>query len=296
MTTVLGLDIGGTHSRARLVRDGHTLAEATAGSASLTAAGAEPAAAALRDLLTRLDLDRHGLLDAVCAGSAGSGSQEANEFLQWRLAPLTRNGLVIIVNDARLALPAAGLDEGIAVISGTGSMCLGVWSGREAHAGGLGYLLGDEGSGYWVVRCAIRELASRRDREVALAALGECLLTATGAADLADLIQRFYDRHNPDGWAAHARVVLDCADPAAAQIRDAAARELTNFVSTVARTLSGPPDLPVALAGGLVAGHAALAQAVRTRLVHALPSAPVTVVTDPPVAGAVRLALTAAEG
>ena len=39
MTTVLGLDIGGTRTRARLVRDGAVLAEAEGGSASLTAAG-----------------------------------------------------------------------------------------------------------------------------------------------------------------------------------------------------------------------------------------------------------------
>src|SRR5206468_3881435 len=82
-----GLDIGGTHSRARLARDGETLAEAKAGSASLTAAGATSATAALQELLADLDLSSLGPLDAICAGSAGSGSPEAVKFLHSHLAP-----------------------------------------------------------------------------------------------------------------------------------------------------------------------------------------------------------------
>ena len=218
MSLVLGLDIGGTHSRARLACDGETLAEAKAGSASLTAAGADAAAEALEQLIADLDLSSHGPLDAVCAGSAGSGSPEAVDFLRRHLAPLTRTGTVLVVNDARLVLPAAGLEDGIAVISGTGSMCIGVLNGREARAGGLGYVLGDEGSGFWVVREAIRTLAGRSDREEPLGQLGDDLLAAAGAADLPDLIQRFYDNSNPDGWARHAGVVLGSADPAAQEI------------------------------------------------------------------------------
>ena len=290
MSLVLGLDIGGTHSRARLACDGETLAEAKAGSASLTAAGADAAAEALEQLIADLDLSSHGPLDAVCAGSAGSGSPEAVDFLRRHLAPLTRTGTVLVVNDARLVLPAADLEDGIAVISGTGSMCIGVLNGREARAGGLGYVLGDEGSGFWVVREAIRTLAGRSDREEPLGQLGNDLLAAAGAADLPDLIQRFYDNSNPDGWAHHAGVVLGSADPAAQEILLSAGRELAAFAMTVAETLGAPPDLPVVLAGGLGTGHPPLAEALRTAVVSTRPQASVRVLTEPPVLGAVRLA------
>ena len=54
-------------------------------------------------------------------------------------------------------LAAAGLDEGIALIAGTGSVAWGRdRTGRSARAGGWGYLLGDEGSGYAVVRETVR--------------------------------------------------------------------------------------------------------------------------------------------
>ncbi|HEY0718361.1 MAG TPA: hypothetical protein VGD68_12155, partial [Streptosporangiaceae bacterium] len=113
-TRLLGLDIGGTSSRARVVVDGTVVAEVRAASASLTAAGSDSAAAALRELLAQLPDGEP--FDAVCAGSAGSNVPGAREFLAERLAPLTRTGTVLVVNDAMLVLPAAGLDEGVAVI------------------------------------------------------------------------------------------------------------------------------------------------------------------------------------
>lgn len=290
MSVVVGLDIGGTHSRARLARNGDTVADADAGSASLTAVGPQRAKTALADLVARLGLAEQQPLDAICVGSAGSGSAEARDFLMKSLAPLTRSGTVLVVNDARLALPAAGLDEGIALIGGTGSTALGVAADREVQVGGWGYLLGDEGSGYWTVRAAVRELADREDRGADLGELGRRLLHASGAHDVPDLVQRFYDHPNPDGWGRHVREVLDSEDPAAELILTKAADELATLVGTAARRLNGPADLAVVLAGGLLTGYAPLAQAVHERVHAALPAADVSMLTEPPVAGAVRLA------
>ncbi len=290
MSVVVGLDIGGTHSRARLARDGQTVAEAEVGSASLTAAGAQRATTALAELATRLGLAELGPVDAICAGSAGSGSAEARDFLTRSLAPLTRSGTVVVVNDARLILPAAGLDEGIALIGGTGSIAVGVASGRVVRAGGWGYLLGDEGSGYWTVRAAVRELADRQDRGAELGELGRGLLASTGAHDVPDLLQRFYDRPDPDGWASHAGDVLDSRDPAAGVILAQAADELATLAQVAAARLYDATNLPVVLAGGLLTGYAPLAKAVRGRLHTVLATSPVSTLTEAPVAGAVRLA------
>ncbi|MGI9156895.1 MAG: BadF/BadG/BcrA/BcrD ATPase family protein [Marmoricola sp.] len=294
MTVVVGVDIGGTHSRARLARDGHTVAEADVGSASLTAVGAQRATTALSELTARLGLAELGPVDAICIGSAGSGSTDAHDFLTRSLAPMTRSGTVLVVNDARLILPAAGLDEGIALIGGTGSTAVGVASDRVVRAGGWGYLLGDEGSGYWTVRAAVRELADRQDRGAELGELGRGLLTATGAHDVPDLVQRFYDHPDPDGWARHAGEVLDSGDPAAEVILARTAGELATLVDIAAARLHGAANLPVVLAGGLLTGYAPLALAVRERIQAALPAAQVSTLTEPPVAGAVRLAAAAA--
>ena len=207
MTLVLGMDIGGTQARARLATaDGTIVAEAEAASASLTAAGRARAGRALDELLAALGLhgpaDASGLretwdaacppghqsletLDAICVGTAGSGSPASVEWFEHRLASLTTTKTIIVVNDSRLALPAAGLDEGIAVVSGTGSTAVGVVSGREERAGGWGYLLGDEGSGYWIAREGIRRILDRHDAHDDPGPLGAALLddSVTGAAD-----------------------------------------------------------------------------------------------------------------
>jgi N-acetylglucosamine kinase-like BadF-type ATPase len=293
VSRLLGLDIGGTRSRARICVDGQVVAEAEAASASLTAAGADRAAAALADLLSQLPLDPDQPFDAACAGSAGSSVPGAREFLHDRLAPLTRSGTVVIVNDAMLVLPAAGLDTGVGVICGTGSIAVGKWRERQARAGGFGYLLGDEGSGYWIARAAVRALLDRRDRGVPLGDLGDRLLAAAGA-DSIDALQRlFYDQPHPRRWARYAPLVLDSADPAAALITAEAAQALAALAALAARRLEAPGDLPVVLAGGLM-GHTGLRTAVSKAIGEALPGSEVRALTEPPVAGAVRLAGAAA--
>ncbi len=303
MTSIrlLGLDIGGTSSRARVVVDGAVVAEAQAASASLTAAGPDAAAAALAELLAQLPVGEP--FDAVCAGSAGSNVPGAREFLIDRLAPLTRGGQVMVVNDAMLVLPAAGLDQGVAVICGTGSIAVGRWQGREARSGGFGYLLGDEGSGYWITRAAVRVLLDRRDRGAPLGPLGEVLLTAAGASHLDELQRMFYDFPHPRRWARHAPLVLDADDPAARSIAADAAQALAGLAASAARRLGGadggadggaqPVTLPVVLGGGLM-GHPQLREAAVSAVRAALTGSAVRALTGPPVAGAVRLAEVAA--
>jgi glucosamine kinase len=298
---LLGLDIGGTSSRARVVVDGAVVAEAQAASASLTAAGSDAAAAALAELLAQLPPGDP--FDVVCAGSAGSDVPGAQEFLIDRLAPLTRSGQVMVVNDAMLVLPAAGLEEGVAVICGTGSIAVGRWQGREARSGGFGYLLGDEGSGYWITRAAVRVLLDRRDRGVPPGPLGEVLLTAAGASHLDELHRMFYDFPHPRRWARHAPLVLDADDPAARSIAVGAAQALAGLAASVTRRLGGPDGgadggaqpvaLPVVLGGGLM-GHPQLREAAVIAVRAALPGRAVRALTGPPVAGAVRLAAAAA--
>lgn len=292
MSRVLGLDIGGTSTRARLVADGVVVSDATAASASLTAAGPERAAAVLGGLLSGLPgLDRP--LDAVCAGAAGSRTaRQTADFLRARLAPVTRSGDVVVVDDASLVLPAAGLAEGIAVICGTGSIATGTWQGREAWAGGWGYLLGDEGSGYWIVRAAVRAVLGRRQSGLPPGDLGACLLAAAGAPDLDALRAEFYRQPRPAGWARHAPAVLDCPDPGVAELVRQAAGELAGLAAQVAGQLEAA-GAPVVLAGGLLANDRLRAATVEA-IGAVLPASPVQLLREPPVAGAVRLAEAAA--
>jgi glucosamine kinase len=295
VSRLLGIDIGGSSTRARLVIDAEIAAEATAGSASLTAVGPDRAASALADLLGQLP-DLTGSLDAVCAGAAGVRTAGGTrEFLRARLAPLTVSDCVVVVDDASLILPAAGLTEGIAVICGTGSFAVGSCRGQSARAGGWGYLLGDEGSGYWIVRSAIRTLLARRADGQPAGPLGACLLGAAGAADLDELRRDFYRHPEPRRWARHAPAVLDCDDPEAGRLTQAAAQSLAEIAASVAGRLTGAEGLPVVVAGGLMA-HQALLAASTAHIDAVLPGSRVECLSDAPVAGAVRLAAAAVAG
>jgi glucosamine kinase len=291
VSTVLGLDIGGTRSRAQFCVDGEVVADAAAASASLIAAGAASAQAALADLLAQLPLPRR--LDAICVGSAGASAPGARQFLTEHLAPLTRSGTVVIVKDAVLVLPAAGLDAGVALICGTGSVAVGCYQGRQVQSGGWGYLLGDEGSGYWVVRAALRVLLDRRDCGHPLGDLGDRLLEATGMDQVGALHERFYRQAQPRHWAGYAPLVLGSADPAATRITADAAHALAGLAVSVAERLAAPAGLPVVLAGGLF-GQAILESAVRALIGQARPDSDIRTLTRPPVTGAVRLAQSAA--
>jgi glucosamine kinase len=292
MIMVLGIDIGGTGSRARLCADGEIVAESEAGSASIPAVGQARAEAALEELFAGLPLNGITRLDAICAGTAGLSVPGAAEFLYAKLSPLC--AAVEIVNDAMLLLPAAGLDDGVAVICGTGSAAVGAYRGRTAQVGGWGYLLGDEGSGYWVVREALRVLLSRRDRGQPQGDLGARLLTATGASDLAELQRSYYQQpHLPRQWARHATQVTDSTDPAAEDIVARAAAAVAALAVTTVERLAGPAALPVVLGGGL-SGSTVFADAVRHAVLAVLPGTEFHVLAGQPVAGAVRLASRAA--
>jgi N-acetylglucosamine kinase-like BadF-type ATPase len=278
VSLVLGLDIGGSRTRARLSEGGRVVADASAGSASLSAAGAERASAVLTDVIEALG---RPAVAAAVAGAAGCDTDGGRERMLALLRPLLPGACVDVVHDTRLVLAAAGLDAGIVLIAGTGSIAWGRrGDGAEARAGGWGHLLGDEGSGYWVAREAARRVLSAHDRGDPPSELTRALLSATGVADALDLTAVLHAGRDPERWAALSSAAL-AADPT---LVEATASALSALVATVADRLSLAG--PVVLAGGMLLGEARLEAALR----RGLSDREVVRATPDPVAGAVRLA------
>jgi N-acetylglucosamine kinase-like BadF-type ATPase len=224
--------------------------------------------------------------DSCCAGSAGAEVPAGRLRLESLLKKLLPGSRISVVHDARLVLSAAQADEGIALISGTGSVAYGRTSGgREARVGGWGWLIGDGGSGAWFAREAAREVMQRADSGRPLGELGSRLLASCRAGDTVELLGKLNGLHESMEWAALADVVFEAADlDAGAQnlvLRGASALgDLARSVRTSLRI-----DGPVVLAGGLLLNQPKLECAVREEL------GPLCVrLVEPPVAGAVRLA------
>lgn len=275
MRLVIGFDVGGTRSRARLASEAEVVAEAEAGSANPAAVGEAAAESVLGDLVARLAGGRP--VEAAVAGVAGADSPAALAEVAARLGRLLPGARTAAVHDTRLVLAAAGLPSGIALVAGTGSVAYArTPAGCEFRAGGWGHRLGDEGSGYWVTREAIRRLLAAGDA-------GEPapdLAAALGGRAPLELVHDFHASPDPGRWAALAPELLAVQPDLVGE----AAEALTALVGRVRRRsgLEGP----IVLSGGLLLGVPALATAVTRRL-----GGDVRRLQEPPVAGAVRLAL-----
>jgi N-acetylglucosamine kinase-like BadF-type ATPase len=275
--TVIGVDIGGSKTHGIRAVDGAPVAEAGRQLAALFA-----------------QLDPRGV-EAVCAGAAGADGTGSIAAITGLIADLVPGAQVSVVHDARLVLAAEGLDDGVSLIAGTGSVAWGRrGDGTEARAGGWGHLLGDEGSGYRVAIDAVRHALDRMDAGEPADPLTDALLASCDLVDRTELIDFVYVRQDRRYWAERAAVVAELAaqgDPAAAGIVDAAADAL----AALATRVLGRLDLagPVVLGGGFAVHQPMLQQAVRERL----PGTDVRVLTHAPAVGAVRLAaaLTRAE-
>ena len=99
----------------------------------------------------------------MCLGVAGVDREDDDQIVRGIMRRLGFRTHALVVNDALVALVAGvGDDPGVVLIAGTGSIAYGVnQDGFAARAGGWGYVLGDEGSGYWIGRQALPPSCAR---------------------------------------------------------------------------------------------------------------------------------------
>src|SRR6185437_6705267 len=148
MATLMGMDGGGTRTRVVAQRmGGPLLGPFVVGGSSLSRRSRNEVEAELRAGLALAQVPAEEVA-AVCGGfaSAGARSAEYDEILH-ALLPRAR---VQVLTDAELAWRGAfGGEDGIVVISGTGSIAWGRYQRHQARAGGLGPGR-DRGSGDWL--------------------------------------------------------------------------------------------------------------------------------------------------
>jgi N-acetylglucosamine kinase-like BadF-type ATPase len=181
----LGIDAGGTKTVALAGDERRVLGRGSAGPANPSLVGTEAALAALtqaaRTALAEAASPQAGV---AMAWIGGAGAWPATGELRTRAAQAVGASRVEFSHDGRLLLAAAGVEEGIALVAGTGSSAYGrVRTGAEVTVGGWGHLLGDEGSGYDIARAAMRAATRAIDGRGPETALVPALLRMTGAAD-----------------------------------------------------------------------------------------------------------------
>lgn len=256
---------------------------------------------------------------AICMGVAGAGrTEEQNQLEQWCLArEIARRAQV--TGDALPVLAAAYADRplseisrmyGIALICGTGSMawgCLPASDGQaningfavqEARAGGWGYLLGDEGSGYWIAMQGLRAACRSVDGRGPATGLLPALLNRLNLTGPDQLINALYgEQFDRRRIASLAEVVVAlaeetgrAADSQALEIIDRAATELCQLVLAVDGQLGfGARPITLAATGGVLLGSPVLRQRLQQKLQQHQRAVNIVLV-EHPVRGAVFLA------
>ena len=141
------------------------LGEGRGGGANLQAHGELEVEKVLHAVIEEAIGDRAILPAAVCLGVAGVDRQDDDRVVRAIMRRLGFRSQSLVVNDALVALVAGVGDEpGVVLIAGTGSIAYGVnEDGYAARAGGWGYVLGDEGSGYWIGRQALIAVVREAD-------------------------------------------------------------------------------------------------------------------------------------
>jgi N-acetylglucosamine kinase-like BadF-type ATPase len=310
---VIGIDAGGTKTVCQLANETGAILQETRGpGANLQAVGELEVEKVLHDVMERAIRaagaaapggDRRISPAAICLGIAGVDREDDAAVVGDIMRRIAHQTRVLIVNDALVALEAGVPGEpGVVIIAGTGSIAYGRNArGEAARAGGWGYILGDEGSGYWIGRTALRAVLREADRRGEPTSLTGRLLGHFNASKPQDLIHEVYYRGLRStaiaALASHVQQAYEEGDTVAAGILDGAARELTSSAESVARRLGLLDEAcTYLLAGGVFKGVPWLVGEMTRRLTAIAPKARVARLDIEPAIGAVRLALAEARG
>ncbi|TAM67571.1 MAG: hypothetical protein EPN48_13090 [Microbacteriaceae bacterium] len=288
---IVGIDLGGTKT--------HVIAEDN-GSIVLDVAVPTPewqTGALLEDesnphrLLTFVGALIGSSASVIAIGARDLDSEQQVQSFSTRVQA-EHDGEILVVNDVELLAPAAGLDDAIAVIVGTGSKIVGHDAGGDViSAGGHGFLIDDEGSAPWIAREAMRAVLDADDRGEQPDMLAQMLMQYFGVEGVVEAGHAFASMVGLNSWARLCPLVFQAADRgsqlAASVVTDAAAA-LAQDVALVHRR--GAVGTNVLCAGGVITHQPRLYQELVRSIEGVGIGLTVRLLTVPPVMGALALA------
>ena len=241
----LGVD-GGQSSTTALVADeqGEILGRGAAGPCNHTSG--DEAETKLRLVVTECvnlacrsaGIQQPFTFEAACFGMSG-GPADKKAILESAIAARKW----FITDDGLIALSGALSGEpGVITIAGTGSIAMGRGpSGEIRRAGGWGYVFGDEGGAFDIVRQALRACLRAEEGWGEGTNLSGMFLSQMGCADMNAALHLFYTAGWPRSRVAKlAPAVDECAqlgDSVAKRVLENAAQSLALFAQSVSRQL-----------------------------------------------------------
>lgn len=256
--TVVGLDCGASHSSMIIWRDEKKVLE------NHTLFGANPDLMKSKDLKEYFLLEFEKLLDFKNAywvvGMAGlDDSKEISETENWFReileVSLPYSGLTVMSDIEMVLWSGSKTGEGIGLIAGTGSNCLGRdLVGNIKKVGGISHLLSDEGSGFSLGSKALHLITKMSDGRADKTILLDEVLKLYGVNNPVDLKNYLLNQGNQKAEIARsAPLILAAADRGEEEAERVVMEELSELVQMVIVVNKYFPEylLPVFLAGSL---------------------------------------------
>ena len=279
----LGVDGGGTRTRAVLLTgSGGVIGLGEADSSNFNNMGEVVAADNLRLASLAAFTDAGIPFSPVQAAFLGlaavrSGADMARMTAAAESRGIAPVGRIQVKNDLHNAL-AGGLDgeAGLALISGTGSSCLGRDpKGNYFNCGGWAWFMDDGGSGFGLSHDALRTAVRMVDGRETPSPLLPAVLDFYEVSHPDFLLERLYNRKwTPAEIASFAPTIMKLAadgDPAAMGVLRRGAVALAEIVSTTAANLEFPEPPRVVLLGGCVRSGAPYQPMVESEILNSCP-------------------------
>ncbi|MFC1726304.1 BadF/BadG/BcrA/BcrD ATPase family protein [candidate division KSB1 bacterium] len=231
-------------------------------------------------------------IEYLILGSSGVYREEEINYISTELSKNYRN--VNVFSDVEMGFYAAfPLGCGILLSVGTGSICFGIdKKGRKYRAGGLGYLLGDEGSGFYIGKMGIKAALESFDRGEKGSILHKELLDFFNVNSFEEVVPLIYkSKKHTKLVSGFAPVIINAAskgDAKCSKIINTSIDELVKLIQTV-RSMGefDDPEINVKITGGVVKHNSYFFN----KLLEKLSGLKVELVRKPNVAGGINYIL-----
>jgi N-acetylglucosamine kinase-like BadF-type ATPase len=292
----LGIDGGGSKTCCLVGDETSVLGRGAAAGSNVVRVGEDTARRALHEAIHQACESAKvnpSQIRRACVGLAGAARPEVRNAVHRIIAQIIP-GDIEITGDMEIALEAAfGDDSGVIVIAGTGSIAYGRNSqGQTARAGGWGFAISDEGSGYWIGRTAVAT-AVREGEQSQDTCLLKAIAKLWGITTHQQVVMTANSTPAPD-FAALFPVVLKAAEKQNKQAREVltqAAKELVTLAEDVLnRVFPDTASVPVAMSGGVFAHSSQVREVFYNRLSKEYPNVRLIEDVVEPVQGALRRA------
>lgn len=302
---VIGIDGGGAKTDAVLANTkGKILVRAKTGPSNPNKVGMETAIFNISKAIEKVSKNKQkNKIVFIYIGLAGGLERSKKnkvrlkkELLlkQTRLLWISKKNLMIRGDQLTAFRSGTDKKEGVILISGTGSIVIGWRKGKEVVAGGWDYILGDDGSGFWLGQKALRAVCRHLDGRGLKTQLTNLIFREWNIKEMEELYKKVYTKNLVEQIASLVPLIDKAAqkrDKIAREILIESGKELALAVISVIKKLNFQKlKFPVVLVGGVLKSRIVLDR-VKKEIKKVAPKVEFIRPKQEPVIGAVKLAI-----